>query len=119
MSRLCQSQPNPGPPKVIYHWVILFDWDLDNPEPFSIDVREHFTDCIPDSWFRSNWKPQHRQQKVNMRMYPERTMSIFCKVEKGKITFVLMLYVTFRQMDDLKIILKKSRKSEEKARKSG
>ena len=81
MSRLCQTQPNPV--EVSFHWVILYDWDVDNPTPFGIELKDQFSDSIPESWYLKKWKPQHRKQKVNLRVFPGRTMSVFCKIEKG------------------------------------
>ena len=94
MNRMCQSQPNPQP-ITQYHWIVSFDWSLDNPLPFSMDVREHFGGCIPESWFKNKWRSQHRTQKTNMRIFPNRTMSVFCKVEKGKLSHInyLITYV--------------------------
>ena len=67
----------------VFHWVVVFDWNVDNPAPFLIDVREHFQDTIPDSWYRKKWQPEHRLKKVKFITYPNRVMSVFCKVEKG------------------------------------
>ena len=81
---MCQSQPNPGPLKTPYQWIILFDWDIDNPNPFMIDLSENFRECIPESWFRNKWKPQHRLQKTKMQVYPDHILSVCCKIEKGQ-----------------------------------
>ena len=89
MERLCQSQPNPT--KVVFHWVVVFDWNVHNPNPFIIDLRENFTGSIPESWYRKKWEDDHRQQKVKLRIFPDRIMSAFCKIEKGKIFVVCLL----------------------------
>ena len=81
MKRQCHIQPSPK--DVVFHWIILYDWNLHNPTPFMIDLKEHFTDSIPESWYRKKWESKHRHQKVKFRIFPERTMSVFCKVEKG------------------------------------
>ena len=83
MSRQCQSQPNPT--EFVFYWVVVYDWTLDNPRPFSIDLRDHFTDSVPESWYRKKWQDHHRQQKVKLWIFPNKVMSLFCKVEKGKL----------------------------------
>ena len=82
MSRLCQTQPNPT--EAEFMWVVVFDWNVDNPKPFLIDVKENFLDAIPESWYKKKWQPMHRVQKVRFNAYPDRVMSVFCKVEKSK-----------------------------------
>ena len=82
MSRLCQSQPNPTT-KVLYHWIVLYDWEMNNPAPFSIDIRDQLCDAIPESWYRKKWPDQIRQQKVKFDVFPNRVFSVFAKVEKG------------------------------------
>ena len=86
MERNCQSQPNPQ--ETVFQWVVLYDWNLHNPTSFLIEVKEHFTESVPDSWYRKKWQDHHRQQKVKLRIFPNRVMSVFCKVEKGKILLI-------------------------------
>ena len=82
MSRLVQSQPNPGPSATFY-WLVVFDWSINNPTPFLIDVRDNFGDTIPDSWYTKKWPDEVRKQKVTFDLYPDKVFSVFAKVEKG------------------------------------
>ena len=82
MSRQCQSQPNPV--EVQFHWIILYDWNLHNPTPFMMDIKDNYLDSIPASWYSKKWSPQHRVQKLKFRALPNKIMSVFCKIEKGE-----------------------------------
>ena len=79
---MCHTQPNPGP-KVTFNWIVTFDWSINNPEPFQIDVRKIFKGRIPESWYAKKWNDGIRKQKVKLPMFPGRVFSVFAKVEQG------------------------------------
>ena len=68
-----------------YFFVCLFEWAENNPSPFFVVVREIFsTGEIPDSWFTKKLNEHHRQQKVSFLSLKDKTLSVFCKCEKGR-----------------------------------
>ena len=91
MPRKCQSQPNP-PQCAYYHFVVLFEWDLDNPTPFFMEVRDKLKDTIPESWYRKKWPENIRHHKVEFELYPGRVFSVFAKVEKGNYHTFLIIH---------------------------
>ena len=77
------SRSQPQPSDVLYHWVIMFHWDINNKFPFSMFVRSTFPDSeIPDSWYTFRLSEEYRLQKKYLRTLNGQ-YSVFCKVEKG------------------------------------
>ena len=82
-ARLVQSQPVSS--DVEYHWVCLFNWCENDPTPFDIYVREITKGVIPESWFLKPLSEENRQQKATFRSIDSKVMSVFGKIEFGKL----------------------------------
>ena len=82
-SRIVQSQPPIGS-GVRYHWVCLFNWCENDPNPFEVYVREISKGIIPESWFSKPLSDENRQQKAVFKSIDSRVMSVFGKIEFGK-----------------------------------
>ena len=82
--RLVQSQPASAGSEVNYHWVCLFNWCENDPNPFSIYVRETTHGIIPESWFSKPLSDANRQQKAVFKPMQSQVMSVFAKIEYGK-----------------------------------
>ena len=81
--RLVQSQPASVGSETTYHWVCLYNWDENDPNPFHIYVREVTKGIIPESWFAKPFSEENRQQKATFHPMKSRTMSVFAKIEYG------------------------------------
>lgn len=71
--------------EVSYFWVILFVWDVDEENPFSMHKISSFTkDDINPDWIQMNLGVQSRIKKLtNLSPFPGRTFSLFGKIEAG------------------------------------
>lgn len=77
------SKSQPQPSDVQYHWVVLFQFDIENNEPFSLFVRNTFSENeIPESWYRFRLEDDLRLLKRYFRTL-NGEYAVFCKVEKG------------------------------------
>ena len=66
-------------------WLVVFHWDVEDSEPFSLHVRNIFTDEeVPESWYAFMLKDDYRKKKIFLHAL-EGEYSVFCKVEKGTI----------------------------------
>ena len=74
-----------------YFWFIAFQWDINEPEPFQIFVREYFGDeDIPDTWFSGRLTDENRAVKLQLNAVAGSNLySIFAKVEKGKRNWII------------------------------
>ena len=72
---------------VEYFWFIGFEWNVQEPEPFQIFVREYFGDeDIPETWFSGNLSDKNREVKLDLQAVAgNNPYSIFAKVQKGNI----------------------------------
>ena len=68
-----------------YFWFIGFEWNVLEPQPFQIFVREYFGDeDIPDNWFTGNLSEENRAVKLQLNAVAgTNPYSIFAKVQKG------------------------------------
>lgn len=71
----------------LYEFVILFNWDVDLREPFSYHKISLFTDKdIKPQWISKNLRLESRVSKLkNLSPFPGQTMSLFAKIELGKL----------------------------------
>ena len=82
--RLVQTQPPRTGSECKFHWICLFSWCENHPEPFEIYVREATRGYIPDSWFNKPLSESHRHQKARFEPFGDQHFSVFCKIEYGK-----------------------------------
>ena len=68
-----------------YFWFIAFEWNVHEPRPFAIFVREYFGDeDIPDNWFTGKLTDKNRAVKLSLNAVAGKSpYSIFAKIEKG------------------------------------
>ena len=94
MSDLCKDEDT------VYFWFIAFEWNVHEPQPFQIFVREYFgDDDIPDNWFTGRLTEEHRAVKLRLNAVASQSVySIFCKVEKGNYIniFFVFKYIKIR-----------------------
>ena len=92
-SKLPQSQSsNVTYSDVNYFWVVVFDWSLNQPNPFQVVVKEVIgEDEIPLSWYKKKLTPTRRHQKRTLKAFKNKKVSIFCKIEKGKFQNIFYL----------------------------
>ena len=75
----------PTNPKYIYLWVILFDWDENVEEPFSLFQIAMFSKTeLKPKWISGELNQASRQKKMKFSAVPGKTVSVFAKVEKCK-----------------------------------
>lgn len=69
-----------------YQWVILFNWDCDNKNPFDIFRLSLFNDKdIKKEWIENNLGIKSRTTKIkNLSINPSGVYSLFSKIEHGK-----------------------------------
>ena len=74
-----------------YFWFIAFEWNIHEPQPFQIFVREYFGDeDIPDNWFTGKLTEDNRAVKLSLNAVAGMSpYSIFAKVEKGIIVIII------------------------------
>lgn len=78
------SKSQPLPSVVEYHWVIVFHWCIENRDPFSVFLRNVFTEEeLPRTWLEFKLSDENRLKKQYIRTV-NGEYSFFCKVEKGK-----------------------------------
>ena len=70
---------------VDYKWVITFNWDLDEENPFEIYQRNSFSAKeIPNDWYHKALNDTCRHQKLQLTGLRGQHYSVFCKIEKGR-----------------------------------
>ena len=76
-----------------YFWFIAFEWNVHEPQPFQIFVREYFADeDIPETWFTGKLTDEYRAIKLSLNAVATKNpYSIFAKVEKG-----ILFHILFR-----------------------
>ena len=85
-TRLVQSQPpRTNGSECKYHWICLFNWCENDPDPFQIYVREITRGYIPESWFNKPLSETHRHQKAKFEPFGDQIFSVFCKIEYGNV----------------------------------
>ena len=74
-----------------YFWVAIFKWEVNNPNPFQVVVRDVFgEDEIPISWFTMKLTTGKRHKKKCYKSFKCKEISIFCKLQKGKILIIII-----------------------------
>ena len=92
------SKTQPQPSDVEYFWVIVFHWDIENPNPFSLQHRNAFGESdIPKTWFIFKLRDDLRMKKKYYKVLNGH-YSVFCKVEKGKND--LIFFNDMRRIED-------------------
>ena len=81
-NRLVQSQPPMS--DINYHWICLFNWCENDPNPFDIYVRENANGVIPESWYSKAISVENRHQRATFKPMNSQTMYVFAKIEFGK-----------------------------------
>lgn len=89
MESASKSQPQPS--GLNYHWVVLFQFDIENHEPFNMFLRSTFPESeVPESWYKFKLEDELRLLKRYFRTL-NGEYAVFCKVEKGKILPIFIL----------------------------
>ena len=72
--------------KVKYSWVVLFDFDINNPAPFMIVKLRDFLDCVfPWRSIKAEFTREFRIQLYEFSCFPEKQFFIFAKIQYGNI----------------------------------
>ena len=78
------SKTQPKETDVQYLWNIVFHWNMENENPFSIHLKTIFADSeVPPTWYSFKLRDDLRMKKLFIHVL-NGNYSIFCKVEKGK-----------------------------------
>lgn len=89
------SKTQPQQSEVEYLWNIVFQWDLSNPTPFSIQPKISFSHHdVPLTWYLFKLRDDLRLKKTYFRVL-NGTYSIFCKVEKGKFYIYIYIFISY------------------------
>ena len=71
--------------KVKYSWVVLFDFDINNPNPFIIVKLRDFLDCVfPWRSIKEEFTREFRIQLYEFSNFPGKQFFIFAKIQYGK-----------------------------------
>ena len=78
----------------VYLWVILFDWDENVEDPFSLYQVALFRESeLKPKWISGDLDVDSRQKKISFTTLPGKTFSLFAKVEKCE--YLLKIYKRF------------------------
>ena len=70
--------------KVQYSWVVLFDFDINNPKPFTIAKLRDFLGCVfPWRAIREELTREFRIQLFEFSCFPDKQFFIFAKIQYG------------------------------------
>lgn len=72
---------------VEYFFLVTFDWNLMEGNPFQMSVLEVIKD-FPEEWIRGPLTKNCRLEKVAISVFGGGNYSLFCKVEKGGIIYI-------------------------------
>ena len=74
-----------------YWWLLVFEWCHKTDTPFSIHVVDPtFKGIVPIEWIQGKLIPEYRKKKISIPTLCKDIMySVFAKVEKGKLAFIL------------------------------
>lgn len=90
-----------GSSQVQYAWVILFNYNINNPSPFSMVPLNFFAGSdFPWKTIRGFLSSHIRKQTRSFSNLPGKKFNIFAKVEIGKISFVflpLILLINYKK----------------------
>lgn len=79
---LSKSQPQKS--DLEYLWNIVFQWDIGNKYPFSLQPISNFSESeVPSTWYLFKLRDDLRRKKIYVRAL-NGNYSIFAKVERGK-----------------------------------
>ena len=92
------SKTQPEKSEVEYLWNVVFQWDIGNKEPFSLQPLCNFSESeVPPTWYQFKLRDDLRLKKIYVNLLNGQ-YSIFAKVEIGKIKKIASPWPEARQL---------------------